>query len=306
MAKKKNKKHKFNYKRIVIKLLLSLIYLSIIGVLIYSAFTIFTEEKKIVKWTEVEKTNQYTYLEIDQMSEAFAKIDNKQIHFIMDKESTGAWHTYLIAINENDYEKYKAIIDYTYERTTTKPETIKVYGYPVKITKDIKSIAIKNITKFVPVENEIIITEDNFEEYLTNTYLDTTIEKIETFNYYVLILLLGALVIFIVVIYTIFEKDKTTKKENNKKKNQQKSVKKVTKKENKTITTKEAKKDEQTKVEKTKKEIKKETKKQEENYKKKEIKSTKKTTTKEKTDNETKKNAQNKSNTKKKEEIEII
>ncbi|MBO5414920.1 MAG: hypothetical protein J6A17_04760 [Bacilli bacterium] len=296
MAKKKtkkDKKNKINIKRIVIKLLLSLIYLSIIGVLVYSAFMIFTEEKKIVKWTEVEKTDQYTYLEIDQMSEAFAKIDDKQIHFIMDKESTGAWHTYLIAINEKDYDKYKTVIDYTYERVKEKPETIKVYGYPVKITKDIKTLAIKNITKFVPVENEIQIKEDNFEKYLTNTYLDTTIEKQEEFNYYVLVLLLGALVIFIVFIYTIFEKDKTIKKEPEKKTVKKKKETSKDKKELK----EETKKD-------TKKKSKKDTKKQEKNSKKKETK--KNIEKEEKTTNETKKNDQNKSTTKKKEDVEVI
>ena len=296
MSKKKNKKKKINYTRIIIKLLLSLIYLSIIGVLVYSSFTIFTEEKKIVKWNEVEKTDQYTYLEIDQMSEAFAKIGNKQIHFIMDKESTGAWHTYLIAIHEEDYNKYKQIIDYTYERIKEEPKTIKVYGYPVKITKDIKTLAIKNISKFVPVENEIKIKEDNFEEYLTNTYLDTTIEKQEEFNYYVLLLLLGALIIFIVFIYTIFEKDKSPKKKVNKKKTKNSINNKEVEKENKIEKKKETK---------PKKKTTKNTEKQKEKVEKK-VSKTKTKDVKEKTTNENNKNAQNKNITKKKNDIEVI
>ena len=205
------KKKKKNIKRFVIKVLLSLIYLSIIMVLVYSSYSIFTEERKIVEWKDVEKTSQYTYLEIYQMSEAFAKIDNKQVHFVMEKEETGIWHTYLIAISENDYNKYKEIIDYTYERTTTSPGTIKVYGYPVEIPKEIKTLAIKNITNFVPIENEVVINEKNFDEYLTNTYLDATIGEKETFNYYVLILLVIALTIFLVLIYTIFDTDKNKK-----------------------------------------------------------------------------------------------
>lgn len=306
MATKK-KKEKINYKRIVIKLLLSFIYLSIIGILFYSAFTIFTEEKKIVKWREVEKTNQYTYLEITQMSEAFAKIGNKQIHFVMEKETSGAWYTYLIAINEKDYDKYKDIIDYTYERTTTKPDSMKVYGYPVKITKKMKALAIQNITKFVPVENEIKITEDNFVQYLTDTYLDTTIEKIDSFNYYVVILLLGAFVIFIIFIYTIFEKDKTKAKTNINNKKKKVTKKKTNNKKIDSTTKDQPKKKSPTKKEKPTKPQKNSVdnkKKQEKNTEKKEVEESKNNS---KTNNETKKNVQNKSTTKKKEEdLEII
>lgn len=308
MATKK-KKREINYKRIIIKLLLSFVYLSIIGILCYSAFTIFTEEKKIVKWSEVEKTNQYTYLEITQMSEAFAKIGNKQIHFVMEKETSGAWHTYLIAINEEYYSKYKDIIDYTYERTTTKPENMKVYGYPIKITKKMKSLAIQNITKFVPVENEIKITNDNFEQYLTDTYLDTTIEKIDSFNYYVVILLLGAFVIFIIFIYTIFEKDKTKAKTNSSKK---KATKKKTN--NKKIDATPKDKEKQKSTTKKKKEEPTKPQKKSVDNKKKQAKTTEEKVVEEskkqknsKTNHETKKNVQNKSTTKKKDEdLEII
>ena len=208
------KKSSNKLKRFIIKLFLSIIYLLIIAGLIYSAYKIFEDERKIVEWKNIEKTNQYTYLEINQMSEAFAKIGNKQIHFVIEKEQTGAWHTYLIAINESDYGTYKPIIDYTYKRTETPPEPLKVYGYPVEIPDKVKALAIKNITKFVPVENEIVIDSKNFDKYLTNTYLDTTIEKIDSFNYYVLALLLIALIVFIILIYTIFEKEKP--KKNNK------------------------------------------------------------------------------------------
>ncbi len=203
-------------KRIILKLILVIIYSSIIGILVYSSFELFKEDRKIIEWKDVEKTDQYTYLEFDQMSEAFAKVGDKQIHFVREKEKTGAWHTYLIAIKTADYEKYKANIDYTYNRTEVVPQSIKVYGYPVEIPDKIKELAIKNITKFVPVENEIKIDNNNFEDYLTNTYLDTTIEKQESTNYYIVVLLLIALVIFIVLIYTVFERDKNKKKRKDK------------------------------------------------------------------------------------------
>ena len=206
MPKKKVKK-KF---RLAIKIILCLVYLAIIFILSLCAFKLFEKDQEIIKWKNVETTKQYSYIEISEMSEAFAEIknENKQIHYVIEKEETGQWHTYLIAISKDDYNKYKKIIDYTYERTPEIPKTIKVYGYPKAITKNIKDLAIKNIKNFVPIENEVVLTDDNFEEYLTNTYLDTTLKQVHETNYIVVTLLVMALVLVVLVIFTILDKDK--------------------------------------------------------------------------------------------------
>ena len=206
--KKKSKKR--GHLRLGIKITISLIYILIVGILCYVSFKLYDQDQKIVKWKDVDKTSQYSYIEISEMSEAFAEIknENKTVHFVIEQEDTGAWHTYLIAINKNDYDKYKKIIDYTYERTEEAPEKIKVYGYPVLIPNDIKKLAIKNISNFVPVENQIVLDDKNFEEYMTNTYLDTTKKEEHRFNNFILILLLMALAIVILLIFTIFDRDK--------------------------------------------------------------------------------------------------
>lgn len=204
---KKNKKGKL---RLLIKTILSLIYVLIIYILCLVSFQLYKQDQKVVTWKDVEKTSQYSYIEISEMSEAFAEIkgEEKTVHFVIEKEDTGAWHTYLIAIKKDDYEKYKQLIDHTYERTEEVVDTIKVYGYPVLIPKDIKNLAIKNIGNFVPIENEIVIDQNNFEQYMTNTYLDTTKEITHQFNNFILVLLLMALVLIILLIFTIFDKDK--------------------------------------------------------------------------------------------------
>ena len=47
------------------------------------------------------------------MSEKFAYYAEEKlgIHFVIEKEDTGEWHTYLVGINEDEYDKYKNIID---------------------------------------------------------------------------------------------------------------------------------------------------------------------------------------------------
>ena len=204
--KKKQERH------LILKLFVSAIYLVIITILFVASFKLFKEKKEILPFREIDNVEEYTYIDISKMSEKFAyfKETNVGIHFVIEEEDTGLWHTYLIAINENDYNRYKNIIDYTYERIKEKPEPIRVYGYPVIIDDKIKELAIKNIPNFVPKENEVKITKDNYEKYLTNSYLDTTKEKEDDLS----ILLIGSLLLLFIVIalfiITIFDKGNMT------------------------------------------------------------------------------------------------
>ena len=206
----KKKKKKNSQKRIFIKLFLCLVYLIAMTVLSVCAYRIFQEKEAIKPWEEISDMDEYSYIEISKMSEKFAyySTNKKSIHFVIEEEDTGQWHTYLIAINASDYQKYKDIIDYTYERTTKVPEKIKVYGYPVIINKELKALAIKNLPNFMPAENEIVITDENFETYLTNSYLDTTMSRKDNFSISLFIVLLMILVMLFLLIFTIFDRDK--------------------------------------------------------------------------------------------------
>ena len=196
--------------RIIIKIVLSVIYLLVAATLVYVSYRMFVDDNKDYRWRDVDSTKRYAYIKISQMSEAFAKVKggNKQFHFVIEKEKNGNWHTYIIAISKKDLEKYQKLIDYTYEISDEKVEDIKVYGYPRKIKKAMKKLAIKNISNFVPVENEVVLTNDNFDKYLTNTYLDTTVPKSHETNYMIVTLLTMALILIILIIYTICDRVK--------------------------------------------------------------------------------------------------
>lgn len=204
------KKKRVKEKRLAIKMFVSLVYLVIITILFVCSYRLFQEKKDIVPWSEVENVEDYTYIEIYKMSEKFAyfKENNVGIHFVIEKENTGQWHTYLIAINEDDYHKYKDIIDYTYERTKKVPKPMKVYGYPIIVNSELKNLAIKNIPNFVPAENEVKITNENYETYLTNSYLDTTQNQRDDFSIILCLSLLLLVIVIVLLIITILDKDK--------------------------------------------------------------------------------------------------
>lgn len=206
--KKLNKKQ--TEQKLTIKLFLSIIYLIVITILFVCSYKMFQEKYYAKPWGEVESVEEYAYIEISKMSEKFAyyEEENLGIHFVIEEEDTGLWHTYLVGIDESEYDKYKAIIDYTYERTKEKPEPIKAYGYAEIIKDDLKDLAIKNVSNFVPAENEVVITKDNFETYLTNSYLNTTKEKVDRFSTTLFITLILLFVMIAIFIFTILDKDK--------------------------------------------------------------------------------------------------
>ena len=204
---------KTNEKKIFLKLLKLSIYLIIITILSVFANYLYVKQNTSVSFQDVENTKDYSYIDIYKMSEKFAYNEEKNIgiHFIIDKEDTGLWHTYLIAINESDYNNYKEIIDYTYNRIDKIPKSIRVYGYPVLVNDELKEMAIKNIEKFIPAQNETKITKENYENYFTNSYLDTTKSINRNINF-IFILIIILLFSFIgLFILTIFEKEKVKK-----------------------------------------------------------------------------------------------
>ena len=211
--KKKKKKSprakKSLEKRIAIKLSLCIVYLIAITILAVCAYRIYEDEVKVVPWEEVTTSDEYSYIVVSKMSEKFAyySTNKKSIHFVIEKEKTGQWHAYLIAIEDSDYSKFKDIIDYTYDRTDKLPEPKKVFGYPVLINDELKQLALDNINNFLPADNEVEITADNFESYLTNSYLDTTLAKEDNFNIPLFAVLMTLVIVIVLFIITISDRD---------------------------------------------------------------------------------------------------
>ena len=271
--KKTKKKKKVDEKRLIIKFLACTVYLIVIMILFVCSYKLFEQKSNMVPWSEVESVEQYSYIEISRMSEKFAyyEEENIGIHFVIEMDDTGEWRTYLIAIDEDNYAKYKDVIDFSYERTTEEPEPLKVYGYPSIISEELKEMALNNIDNFLPKENKIEITSENFEQYLTNSYLDTTQDKREYFNIILFATLILLMIMIFLLIFTILDKDKivdnlddvidetvkSTKKKLDKLAKMVPEVKKTPKKEEPKKTKKKTTKEEPKKVESKKEEPKK-------------------------------------------------
>ena len=194
MVKKKLKLKK----NIFYKLIISPIFLLVMVILFTSSYFIYTTSRKIPYYTKSSKI--YSYLEIEEMSESFASMGQKELHFVKDKKNI-----YVIAINKKDQKKYQEIIDYTYVKTKEK-KSLKIFGYPIEKNTQIKNLEIKYINKFLSYEEKIEINKNNYPIYLASTYLDTTINPFYKFNYIVFILLLLLVIVTYLFIKVIFFK----------------------------------------------------------------------------------------------------
>ena len=76
------------------------------------------------------------------------------------------------------------------------------------MTDDLKGMILHNIKNFLPADSGIEITQDNIEDYLTNSYLDTTKEKKEYFDILLFSTLLLLFIMVSLLIFTIFDRDK--------------------------------------------------------------------------------------------------
>ena len=227
MNKKESKKY-----RTLIKIIVCIIHIVVIAILGFCSFEVYQKGDAPRNFSEIKKENKYVYLDISEMSDTIAKIDKgkKKVHIVIEKTNSGKWYTYLIAIKTKDEKKYKSLIDYSETETNKVPKKVRVYGYTKKINNDIKNKVIKNSTTLSTKKEGNIITKKNFEKYLTNLYLDTTIKKHHEFNYVMLILMLMLVILTVTLILVIFDKDKLVDEVD---KITEESIKKISKKEQK-------------------------------------------------------------------------
>ena len=80
---KKRSKEKF----LTYKLLMCIVYLIVITILFVCSYQLVQEHNRVIPWSEVESTEDYTYIDISKMSEKFAyyKDTNIGIHFVIEK-----------------------------------------------------------------------------------------------------------------------------------------------------------------------------------------------------------------------------
>lgn len=184
-------KKKLKLKKNVVNIITILILMIVMLILFFFAVYIYSSNYEVDYYKQ--NSNNYSYIIINKVSKTFAKVNGKELHFAEDKNNI-----YIIAINSND-KRYDAIIN------ENNAASVKAYVMPIKSSKEIKSLAKKNITKFISSSNN----EKKYNESLMDYYLDTTVKKYHKFNYVVSILFLLSMVIIGTILKLIMKNKKS-------------------------------------------------------------------------------------------------
>ncbi len=141
-------------------------YLDAVG----EARTCQQKEEDFNPW-ENSNYGQYSYKtwEICGLTEEFAADFKETYHyyFAFDPE----WYPFIIKMKGELGEEFQPLVDYAYEDNAEEPDPITVRGISIPIEDDIREYAIECINILY---GEEFITEDNFEDYLGVSILDTT------------------------------------------------------------------------------------------------------------------------------------
>lgn len=128
-------------------------------------------EEDIYAFDVAEYSESRQFVEFEMISYPFASFelnDTQGLYFVFDEDMC----TYIVCMNNNRLEEeFAEIYEYTFSDTVEAPKVGRVEGYSMEIDEEIRDIAIE---EFNYMWGEEIATEQNFEEYFGNYYLDTT------------------------------------------------------------------------------------------------------------------------------------
>jgi hypothetical protein len=149
------------------------------------------------------RVNEYATLDVQYLTEPFASKDDIECSFAMDKDN----NMYIIVLNEDDLKRLQQIKDYTYSDDEDKqmPESVQIFGRTQEIPLDLKKLAIESYNE---IYNEQIINEDNFNEHLSNVYLNTKLSPRDD-TIYVIIEFICFIMILVLLIKYYKRKSKT-------------------------------------------------------------------------------------------------
>jgi len=161
-----------------------------------------------IKIVNTNSADEYASIDVQFLTDSFASDDEDEYRFAMDKDN----YMSIVVLNKNDVEILKDINDYTYseDNSIETPATLKILGMTQEIPADLKKLAIESYNENY---GESILTENNFEEYVKNIYLNTKLSPRDTPLLGFAIFCGGVAITLLVVYLTIVIKTKKTLRE---------------------------------------------------------------------------------------------
>jgi hypothetical protein len=120
-------------------------------------------------------TEQRQVLGFNLLSDSFATFtlgENHGCYFAIDNNDYGIF-PYIVCMSNQQFENCQDIYDFTFsdESWDASPGYTALYGYPMKIDKDLRDMAIEYFNYFY---DEDVLNTENFSDYVGDYYLDAT------------------------------------------------------------------------------------------------------------------------------------
>ena len=98
--------------------------------------------------------------------------ENHGCYFAIDNNDYGIF-PYIVCMSNQQFENCQDIYDFTFsdESWDASPGYTALYGYPMKIDKDLRDMAIEYFNYFY---DEDVLNTENFSDYVGDYYLDAT------------------------------------------------------------------------------------------------------------------------------------
>ncbi len=128
-------------------------------------------EEAFDPWADSEKNGRISWktVEITGLTEEFAADFKETYHYYFAFDQ--GWRPFIIKMKGDLGEEFQPYTDYVYEDGAQEPEPMDVRGVAIPIEDDIREFAIECLNLLY---DEEFVTDNNFEDYMGVSLLDTT------------------------------------------------------------------------------------------------------------------------------------
>lgn len=124
-----------------------------------------------IHFNPVDNSSQYAYIDVIELY-YFDNVDSNGDRYYIAGDVDN--YLYIVKINDDEFQKYALILDYSYGETSVKPSAVRVEGKPGTISTAVMYEALGEINEYYTFFSSYIYDEASFNSYFGYYYLDST------------------------------------------------------------------------------------------------------------------------------------
>lgn len=167
-----------------------------------------SQKENVIQFNPLVSDKSYSEVTIQYMSDEFAANYNDTVYYCLAADEN---NTYVVAVKADQMDKFREIIDYTYDaEDTTPPDTITLRGMPIELEEDLVDYTVEAVNVFWGTDT---VDSTNYKMLIGSYYLDSTKGPSYDSTGYVVLLIAAAMLclLYAVLMMRAEKANKTTK-----------------------------------------------------------------------------------------------